>query len=475
MTARVVVIDDQESARDLFGRFLDPKRFEVVPFASAPEALAYLEENDTDVVVTDLRMPGMDGMEGLQRCRERCPDVPVIMVTAHASVETAVEAMRHGAYDYIKKPFEPGEMELIVGRAAEHRRLLRENRNLRVACESRFAAPNIIGQSAVMARVFDLVAKVAPLDVTVLVEGESGTGKDLIARAIHARSRRAAGAYVSLNCAAIPDSLLESELFGYEKGAFSGATGERPGFFAAADGGTLFLDEIGDLGAALQPKLLRVLQDGTYYPVGGRKIQRADVRVIAATNQDLGALVEAGRFRADLYYRINGVTIVLPPLRARPEDIPLLATHFVERACARFERRPLALLPEVQRRLLDYRWPGNVRELEHALERAVLVAQEPALRLEDLPAELQGAGLAPAAGSPVAGAASPPTSAGAGLAAGPDGALPSFRDAREEFEREYLKAILAASGGNVTEAAERAGLHRATLYEKLSRLGIKAP
>jgi two-component system response regulator HydG len=473
VTARVVVIDDQESARDLFGRFLDPKRFEVVPFASAPDALAYLEGNDADVVVTDLRMPGMDGMEGLQRCRDRCPDVPVIMVTAHASVETAVEAMRHGAYDYIKKPFDPDEMELIVGRAAEHRRLLRENRNLRVACESRFAAPNIVGQSAAMARVFDLVAKVAPLDVTVLVEGESGTGKDLIARAIHARSRRAAGAYVSLNCAAIPESLLESELFGYEKGAFSGAAGDRAGFFAAADGGTLLLDEIGDLSAALQPKLLRVLQDGTYYPVGGRKIEHADVRVIAATNQDLGALAEAGRFRADLYYRINGVTIVLPPLRARPEDVPLLAAHFVGRACAKFERGPLAIAPEVQRRLLDHRWPGNVRELEHAMERAALVAREPAIRLEDLPPELQ-----PAPGGAGGAAASGPPDAAAPMAAlvpGAGGALPAFREAREEFERVYLRAILEAAGGNVTEAAERAGLHRATLYEKLSRLGIKVP
>jgi two-component system, NtrC family, response regulator AtoC len=453
MKAKVLLIDDLDSARAMVKRTL-ARSFDVYDFGAVAEALPALDRADFACVVTDLRMPGLDGLEGLRRMKARDPDLPVVMVTAFATVETAVEAMKAGAFDYLKKPFEPEELELLVGRAVEHGRLKRENQRLRSALDGSFSVHGLVGRSDTMREVVSILERVAPSDVPILVEGESGTGKDLVARAAHGLSRRRAGPYLALNMSAIPEGLAESELFGHEKGAFSGADQARPGFFAEAEGGTLLLDEIGLLPATLQPKLLRVLEDGAYFPVGGRRPRRADVRVICATNEELRKAVAEGRFREDLYFRIRVVAVRLPPLRQRREDIPLLLEHLVQKHAARLGRPPLRPDGPALKAILDHPWPGNVRELEHAVERGLLLARGEALTLEDLPPELKGgAGGAGGEGEPGEG---------------------GYRRAREAWERRYLEDLLREAGGSVGRAAELAGLHRSTLYEKLARGGLLA-
>ncbi len=454
MKPRVMVIDDLDSARQMVKRSIG-RSFEIFDFPSVAEALPALDRADFDCIVTDLRMPGIDGLEGLKRFKRKLPEVPVVVMTAFATVETAIEAMKAGAFDYLKKPFEPDELELVVNRAVEHGRLRRENAHLKDALAGAFSVRGMVGESAAMKGLLAVAERVAPSDVPVLIEGESGTGKDLLARALHGLSRRAAGSYLAVNMGAIPENLAESELFGHEKGAFTGADQPRPGFFAEAAGGTLFLDEIGLLPLLLQPKLLRVLQDGEYIPVGSRKPCRADVRVICATNEDLKKNVAEGRFREDLWYRIRVVPLRLPPLRERREDIPLLVEHLVKKHALRLGRPPLAPDAEAMRALLDYRWPGNVRELEHALERALLLARGESLGLADLPPEI----------------AAPPRSE-------PEPGEGRYRHARDAWERRYLEEVLREAGGSVGKAAELAGLHRSTLYEKLARYGLvegKAP
>ena len=447
MKPRVMVIDDLESARQMVKRALS-RSCEVFDFASVAEALPAVDRAEFDVIVTDLRMPGIDGLEGLKRFKQKVPEIPVVVMTAFATVETAVDAMKAGAFDYLKKPFEPEELEMLIGRAVEHGRLRRDNRRLREQLEGAFSAQGIVGRSQAMRDVVALLERIAPSDVPVLLEGESGTGKDMVARAIHGMSRRSAGPYLALNMSAIPENLAESELFGHEKGAFSGAEETRAGFFSEAQGGTLFLDEIGLLPPLLQPKLLRVLQDGEFIPVGSRKPRRADVRVVCATNEDLRKAVQEGRFREDLYFRIHVVPIRLPPLRERREDIPLLVEHLVKKHAVLLGRPPLLPDAAAMRALLDHPWPGNVRELEHALERALLLARGDALALSDLPPEL-----------------TPESAAGAD----DEG---RFRRARDAWEKRYLEDLLREAGGSVARAAELAGLHRSTLYEKLSRYGL---
>ena len=442
MKHRVAVIDDLEAARQMMSRVLSPS-YVVETHASVSEALSAFESDPPDVIVTDLRMPGIDGLAGLRLFRDKGIDAPVIVATAYASVETAVEAMKAGAFEYLKKPVDPEALELLVARAAEHSGLRRENARLRRELDGTRSVQGIVGRSPALRDVLAVLERVAPSDVPVLIEGESGTGKDLVARAVHAMSRRASGPFVSLNMSAIPDALAESELFGHEKGAFSGASVARRGFFAEAHGGTFFLDEIGALSTALQPKLLRVLQDGDYAPVGSRRICKADVRIVCATNEDLKERVAAGTFREDLYYRIHVLPVRLPPLRARREDIPLLVEHFVRKHAQRLARPPLAPCPEALRALLEYRWPGNVRELENCIERALLLAQGDALRLQDLPPEVRAAEAEPEEGT--------------------------YRRERDEWERQYLEGLLREAGGSIGKAAELAGLHRSTLYEKLSR------
>ncbi len=445
---KLMVIDDLDSARAMMRRIL-ARTYEVYDFAAVADALPAVERADFDAIVTDLRMPGLDGMEGLRRFKEKVPGVPVILVTAFATVETAVEAMKAGAFDYLKKPFEPEELEIVVARAVEHARLVKENRRLRTELKGGGGAHGMVGRSQAMKDLTSILSRIAGSDVPILIEGESGTGKDLLARAAHAMSARAAGPYVALNMSAIPENLAEAELFGHEKGAFTGADQAREGFFAEAEGGTLFLDELGLLTPALQPKLLRVLQDGEYIPVGSRKPRKANVRVIAATNEDLARLVKEGKFREDLWFRLRVVPVRLPPLRERREDIPALIEHFVEKHALRLGRPPLPFDPAATRALLDHPWPGNIRELEHAVERGLLLAQGGAVTLADLPPELTP----------------PPAAEGA-----EDGGR--YRRARDAWERRWFEDLLREAGGNVTRAAELAGLHRSTLYEKLTRYGL---
>jgi two-component system response regulator HydG len=448
---KILFVDDQKSARDLFVRLIDPSKYEAVVAAAVVEAEEQMVQLRPDVVITDLRMPNLDGLKGLERFHQIDPDVPVILITAFGTVETAVEAMKRGAFDYLRKPFEPSEIEIVIDRAVRHHNLLRENAQLRSEVERKFSRTNIICRSPAMAAVMDLVSRAAPSDFSVLIQGESGTGKDLIAKLIHYTSPRSAAPYISINCSAIPEHLLESELFGYVKGAFSGATTSKAGFFAKADGGTLFLDEIGDMSPNLQPKLLRVLHDGEYYPVGSRQLSRTNVRVICASNQDIAALVEKGSFRQDLYYRINTVRVLLPPLRERKEEIPLLVEHFFSRLRQKSPGAPGRLSVTAMRCLLEYHWPGNVRELEHAIERASLVCDSDEIQPEHLPPEVRGG-------------ESAPTEAASG----------NYKEARKAFEQRYFKRLLSKTGGNIQKAAEIAGIHRTTLYDKLGKLNIES-
>ncbi len=445
MKPQLMVIDDLDSARQMVKRALS-RSYDVYDFASVAEALPALDRAPFDCVITDLRMPGIDGLEGLRRFHARIPDLPVVIVTAFATVETAVEAMKAGAFDYLKKPFDPDELELVVGRAVEHMRLRRENAELRSALDGAFSVQGIVGRSSAMREVVSILERVAPTDVPILIEGESGTGKDMVARAVHGMSKRP-GAYIALNMGAIPESLAESELFGHEKGAFTGAEASRAGFFAEAERGTLFLDEIGLLAPTLQAKLLRVLQDGEYIPVGSRRPRKANVRVVCATNEDLGKSVEQGKFRGDLYYRIRVVPVRLPPLRERREDIPLLVEHLVKKHALRLGRPPLLPDPDALRAILDRSWPGNVRELEHALERALLLARGDSIAVSDLPPDPR------------------PSHEG-------DTGEGGYRSARDAWEKRYLQDLLDEAGGSVAKAAELAGLHRSTLYEKLARMGL---
>jgi two-component system response regulator HydG len=441
-----MVIDDLDSARQMVKRTL-ARSFEVYDFGSVAEALPALDRAEFDVIVTDLRMPGIDGLEGLKQFKAKLPDIPVIIMTAFATVDTAIEAMKAGAFDYLKKPFEPEELELMVAKAAESGALRRENKKLKAELAGAFSLQGMVGKSQAMKDIVAVAERIATSDVPVLIEGESGTGKDVLARTVHGLSSRSKAPYLALNMSAIPENLAESELFGHEKGAFSGADQARPGFFAEADGGTLFLDEIGLLPVQLQPKLLRVLQDGEYFPVGSRKPRKANVRVICATNEDLKKNVQEGKFREDLYYRIRVIPMRLPPLRERREDIPLLVEHLVQKHALRLGRPPLLPDAEAMRALLDHPWPGNIRELEHALERALLLARGDALVLGDFPPEI---------------AARAAEVADEGR----------YRSARDAWERKYLEDLLREAGGSVGKAAELAGLHRSTLYEKLARFGL---
>jgi two-component system response regulator HydG len=450
MKPMLMVIDDLDSARAMMKRTL-ARSYDIFDFGSVAEALPAVERAEFDCIVTDLRMPGIDGLEGMRRFKAKVPDIPVILVTAFATVETAVEAMKAGAFDYLKKPFEPEELEIVVARAVDHARVKRDNARLRTALSGAFSVQNIVGKSQGMKDLVAMLERIAPSDVPILIEGESGTGKDLLARAAHALSSRAAGPYVALNMSAIPENLAEAELFGHEKGAFTGADQAREGFFAEAEGGTLFLDELGLLPPPLQPKLLRVLQDGSYIPVGSRKPRKANVRVVAATNEDLARNVKEGKFREDLWFRLRVVPLRLPPLRERREDIPLLVKHLVQKHALRLSRPPLEPDGDAMRALLDHPWPGNIRELEHALERGLLLARGDAITLADLPPELAAAAAEAAAGG---------------------GAEGRYRRARDLWERKWLEDLLREAGGSVGKAAELAGLHRSTLYEKLTRYGL---
>ena len=384
----ILIVDDEKNYLVVLSTFLSGEGYETLTASTAQQALEIAETADLDLVLTDMKMPTMDGIELLKRIKEKTPDLPVVMMTAYGTVEKAVGAMQLGAFNFIQKPFQNETLKQIVNKAVGTYKVLKENRRLIRALEDRYHFNNVIGKSKPMQAVFDIIQKVAHTKATVLITGESGTGKELIARAIHFNSPRRNRPFVAVSCAALTQTLLESELFGHEKGAFTGATFTKKGRFELADEGTLFLDEIGDVPASVQVKLLRVLEEMSFERVGGTRTIDVDVRLITATNKDLKAEVEQHRFREDLYFRLNVVHIRLSPLRDRPEDIPLLAAHFVNKYAREANRGEMTISPETMRFLCNHRWPGNVREFEHAIERAVLFSKRNEIALDDLPKDL---------------------------------------------------------------------------------------
>jgi two-component system, NtrC family, response regulator AtoC len=442
--ARILVVDDDQSSRELLARILTSAGHRVTALADGREAVAALDAGDPpDLVVSDIRMAEMDGLQVIDAFRERAPETPVILVTAFGNIDGALEAIRRGAADYLSKPYDVDAIKLVVARALQHRALAMENRTLRRGLRDRYRLENVVGRSEAMLQVYKTAARVASTDATVLIQGESGTGKELVARAIHTASPRASGPFVAVDCGAIAEGVLESELFGHTRGAFTGAQAARRGLFEEAHHGTLFLDEIGDVGPNLQARLLRALQEGTIRRVGANDPINVDVRIVAATNRDMDAAVKQGTFRADLYYRLHVVSIRIPPLRERREDIPLLAEHFAQKH-GRAEGS--AISPEARELLVAYDWPGNVRELENAVARALALNPSGVVIPEDLPDAIR---LAQAEPAPVP---LPP---------------PGDRPTLAELERRYASQVLGETGGNKTRAAEILGIDRKTLYRIL--------
>jgi DNA-binding NtrC family response regulator len=439
--ANLLIVDDEAIVRESLGKWFREEGYEVGTAESAGDALTKLAERRWDLALVDIKMPGMDGIELLERMREVAPELVVIMITGYASVDSAVRALKLGAYDYITKPFDPDDIANTVRNALSHTRAQKENVRLREAVAETARPAEMIGTSAAMQRVFEAIETVGPTDATVLITGESGTGKELVARAIHHASPRRFHPLVVLHCGALTETLLESELFGHEKGAFTGAQYRKKGKFEIAEGGTIFLDEIGDISLKTQTDLLRVLQEREITRVGGNTPIKVDFRCVAATNRRLEDLVAEGKFRADLYYRLNVFRIELPPLRERRDDIPPLVDHFVRRFSQQMNKRIVRVAPQAMALLQQHDWPGNVRELENAVERAMVVAQEPELREEDFTLKLGAA----------------------------DGAPVTLEDA----ERAHILRVLEQYGGNQTRAAEALDIDRVTLHHKLKRYGWK--
>jgi DNA-binding NtrC family response regulator len=446
--ADILIVDDEPAARTTLGILLRKRGHRVVQAEGAKAAAKTLAEMAFDLVVTDLRMPDGDGLEVLRAARGHCPEASVILLTAYAGWESAKEAMRLGAFDYFEKGKEPDEFLHRVDKALEETGLRRENENLRRQVRERYSLPGIIGHSKEMQQALDLVMRVAPTDATILIQGESGTGKEVIAKAIHHTSPRAQHAFVAVNCGALPEPLLESEIFGHVKGAFTGATVHKKGLFEDAHGGTFFLDEIGDMPLSLQVKFLRVLQEGEIRRVGSNQATTVDVRVLAATNRDLGQLMQQGQFREDLYYRLNVIPLVLPPLRERREDIPALAEHFLRRFGDK-QHRPLSLTANAVERLLRYPWPGNVRELENAMERTAILARNDLIGPDELPPHI-------ASGTPL----------------GPAPVLPR-EQTLAEVEKSHILQTLERCGWNHSHAAEALGIGRTSLWRKLKEYQIE--
>ena len=449
MSARhsILVVDDDTAHRTMLRTLVGGWGYEISEADDGEAAIRLVRERAYDLVLMDVRMLKVSGLEALAAVKAINPAIPVVIMTAFSSVETAVAALKQGAHDYLTKPLDFDKLRVTLERSMEHTRLKAENRALRAELAGRFERSRIVGRSPAMLRLLDTVAQVAPSEATVLISGESGTGKEVIAGALHVNSARREGPFVSLNCAAITESLMESELFGHEKGAFTGAERRREGRFQQADGGTLFLDEVSEMPLSMQAKLLRVLQEREFTRVGGDSLLRVDVRVVAATNTHLPDRIAAGRFREDLYYRLNVVALRLPPLRERREDIPLLAQHFLEMFAAKNRTPVKGFSPQAMDRLIRCEWPGNVRELMNAVERAVVLARADYLTAEDFPA----VGPAPPAAAPPAADAGLPLSA---------------------VERTVILDTLAAAGGNKSEAARRLGITRRTLHQKLKKWGM---
>ncbi len=452
--ANIVVVDDDAVARELLAEALKKEGYHVEAFGSGEEAVARGRQGSVDLVLTDIRMGAVDGLTVLREFKRMSPDTAIVVLTAFGSLEGAIEAIKQGAYDYLAKPFKKEEIKLVVQRSLDHCRLVRENARFREELKGKDDWSPLVGSSPAMLEVYKLVARVSEGKSTVLLQGESGTGKELIARAIHANSPRRDRAFVPVNCGALPDTLLESEMFGYEKGAFTGAVGTKTGLFESASGGTLFLDEVGELGQALQVKLLRVMQDHEVRRVGGTTSIKVDVRIIAATNRDLEQLVKEGKFRDDLFYRLNVVRITLPSLKQRHEDIPMLAHHFLQKCSSAASRAVRGFHPDTLALLQQYRWPGNVRELENAIERAVSLSHGPLLTPDDLPAAIRAAGSA--------------------FDQKPEPAESSHEAhlTLEEVEKRHLIRVLKETKGNKVRAAKILGIDRRTLYRMAERFSV---
>jgi len=461
MRRSILIVDDERDMLQLLKRSLEPDldcRIETA--ISARSALEALAKNSFDLVLADIKMPEMDGLELLEIIKRDHPELTVVMMTGYGTVETAVEAMRQGAYDFVTKPFEHDALTVRLEKALERSRLLRENYQLQMECRDQSVFQNMVGKSAVMNRVYETIRMVAKTDLTVLITGESGTGKELTARAIHNSSRRRRGPFVAVNCPTVPEPILESELFGYRKGAFTHATRDKIGLFQEADGGSIFLDEIGDISPGIQTKLLRVLQEKEIKPLGDTRSVAVDVRIIASTNQNLEEKIRRGDFREDFFYRLNVLPVKLPPLREHAEDIPIVANHLVEKHCAKLDRPLKKISAALMEHFKKHRWEGNVRELENVILQGILFAATDEIRPEDVALEVQE----PAAGEiDITGA---------------NGKPPPYREAKEKtlyrFNHHYIGRLLEEHGGNVTRAAQSCGLERQALQQIMRRYGIKA-
>ncbi|HSE93475.1 MAG TPA: sigma-54 dependent transcriptional regulator [Methylomirabilota bacterium] len=452
----ILIVDDEPAIQSTLRGVLEDEGYRVSTVGSGRQGIDLLADEAPDLVFLDVWMPGMDGLDTLVQIKTLRPETAVVMISGHATIETAVKATRLGAYDFIEKPLSLDKTLLTVSRALEHARLARENAALRQRLEERL---EIIGDSPVMRRLRDDITTAAPSNGRVLIHGENGSGKELVARAIHALSSRRDRPFVEVNCAAIPEELIESEMFGHEKGAFTGAVARRRGRFEVADGGTLFLDEIGDMSLKTQAKVLRALEEQAFERVGGRDKIKVDVRVIAATNRDLAAMFGRG-FREDLYYRLNVIPIEVPPLRARRDDLPLLVDHFIRVFCAENGKRVKTVSGEALAYFLAYDWPGNVRELRNLVERLVIMAPGDVIGVDDVPA-------------PVRPKEAALREAAAGGSA--DAGERSLREARDNFERAYILTELRANEWNMTRTAERLGIERSHLYRKIKAYGITPP
>ena len=443
--ARILVVDDEAPMRESLKDWLMEEGYEVGLANSGQEAIAMAQKKSWDVILLDLKMPGMDGIETLQHLKGKEVDTEaeILMMTAYATVDTAVQAMKEGAFDYLVKPFSPDEIEMQIKKIVIHRELVLENILLRQKLEERAEYDEIVGKSDVMQKIYDLISQVAPTDSTVLITGESGTGKELIAQAIHGNSQRCYMPFVAVSCGALPDSLLESELFGYEKGAFTGADYTKKGRFELADKGTLFLDEIGDISLKTQVDLLRVLQQKEFRRLGGQEEIKVDVRVLAATNQDLKKAISENRFREDLFYRLNVISIHVPPLRERKEDIPLLAKAFICRYCMELNKEQVQITSPAMQLLMDYDWPGNVRELENVIERALVIGRGQEIVTDDLPFSRKDLG------------------------------TEAFPKSLKLMEKMHIKKILEEMDWNISKAARVLEIDRQTLYNKIEKYHIE--
>ncbi len=443
---RILLVDDDPNILEVLAIRLESKGFDAVKAESAEVALDQMTGQPFDLVLTDLRMSGLDGMDLLEQVHENHPETPLIILTAHGTIPNAVEAMQKGAFSYLTKPFEDRELSIHIARALEKRNLTRKIHNLETLVEDRFSFKNIVGKGQAMQAIFEQISQVSPTDSTILLTGDSGTGKELFARAIHAHSRRAAGPFIAVNCGAIPENLLENELFGHAKGAYTGAHATQEGFFSRADGGTIFLDEIGETPLSIQVKLLRVLQEKEFDPIGSQRAVKVDVRLLTATNQNLEKAVQAGTFREDLYYRIQVIPIHIPSLRERKEDIPFLIDHFIRKYARIMKKKIEGIDPNVVQLLMQRDWPGNVRELENRIEQAMVMAQGSTLGQSDF----------------------------LFLQEEPEQSdFMTFKQAKNAFEKQYLTHLLKLTGGHITNAANMAGKQRADLYNLMKKHQIQ--